>query len=163
MSLHDPAGLPVLSADHVTLARRLSRRYHCPGLDADDLTQEAVLAVLAALPLYEPRHGEASAYLAVSISRRLNRLIERDLNRAERESELADVHSDPSPSPQDVAIAHEAHERITLLPEQQARVLELGAMGYPVAEIVAETGLSTAAVWQARSRGIAEVRPGFLD
>lgn len=97
-----------LSPAHLALARRLARRYHCPGHTAEDLQQEAVLVILKALPVHRPEMGPVEAYLNVCVRSHLSRLVAADRRRDAGRQPLDDMYADPEPGPAEQAQRNEA-------------------------------------------------------
>src|SRR5262245_20985594 len=115
------------SLDCARLARLVVRRYACPppGLSRADLVQEALLALLEALPRYDPATcGEAGAYLYLRARARLFRLARQTQQRAARERPLLlDLPAPPPPPP-----PHQLPD-LDSLPRTQRAVLELTRAG----------------------------------
>src|SRR5262245_46914349 len=95
-----PPLTPILP-DTTSLARKVARRYRYPppGIGRDDLVQEAELAILSALPRYDPATcGDLPAYLYMRARGRLSALLRKAQRRAAREVQLAvDVPAPPRP------------------------------------------------------------------
>jgi RNA polymerase sigma factor (sigma-70 family) len=151
-----PPLLPALSQ----IAQRAAHRYFAPGLDPDDLEQEGQLALLLALPHYDPaRHGALEAYLAVSVRHRLYRLCRQAWRREARRAEMpADVEA-PTPREDELADARAVVGRLlaSLTPQQQ-QVLTLLSEGRKPRQIAADLGVTPASVHSTRYAALARLK-----
>lgn len=152
-----PSILPALSE----LARRASRRYRAPGLEPEDLEQEGQLALLLALPRYDPaHHGALEAYLTVSVRCRLYRLCRQAWKRASRQGPLPhDLAAPVSPDPAELAEARDLVARVigSLTPLQRS-VITLLAEGRSPRQIAADLGTTPNTVSVARHRAISRLK-----
>jgi RNA polymerase sigma factor (sigma-70 family) len=144
--------------DCIALARHVSRRYSSPGLERDDLTQGALLALLQSRPHYDPlRHGTLQAYLTVCMRHALWLMVQRD-GREAHERLPPNVFA-VAPEPGDAY--EQAHS--ALLTPRQRQVLQLFLAGLDAAQIGVAIGITSGAV-RALVRASADVlRQAELD
>jgi RNA polymerase sigma-70 factor (ECF subfamily) len=118
-------------------------------LDTHDLVQEAVMATVARIDQFEPRHGGAfQAYLRTAVLNRLRNEIARARGRP-AQAVLESCLVDPSPSPAEETIGREALERYERALDQlstmeRALVIARVEMGSSYAEIAEDTGKPSA-------------------
>lgn len=158
-----PAERPSLQPEYIALARNLARKYHAAGHDPGDLAQEALLAVMLALPVHTPDKGPIEAYLTVCVRSHLSRLTRCDHRRARLHEPTGDDWLDRRPGHEpDPALAAEhadfwEHAR-SIWPARQAEVIERIRQGESVAQIAEALGMTAEAVRQAQHRAIARLR-----
>lgn len=138
--------------------------FYCLGDwdDAADATQQIFTNALASLPRFEDRGASFRPWL-FRIAH--NEVLSRQQRRSRRpQSQLLDAAEvvDPKPSPEDLAIAADNHQRLWLLLEQlppdRRRVCELRFAGLQDKEIARILGKSEGAVRTAQSRAVAQLR-----
>jgi RNA polymerase sigma-70 factor (ECF subfamily) len=134
--------------------------------EAADATQQVFANALAGLPGFIDRGNSFRAWL-FRIAH--NEICTRQQRRARRpQDQLLDAAEvvDPRPSPEELAIAADDHERVwrllAHLPPDRRRVCELRFAGLNDKEIAAILGKSDGAVRTAQSRAIAQLR-GLLS
>jgi RNA polymerase sigma factor (sigma-70 family) len=166
MALLDPGSLPprvcTLTNDLLELARRTSRRYFAPGLDRDDLAQQAVLAVLQTLPCHDGRrHGPIEGYVVVAVRRALSRLCLREARRAMQP--LVDVTGDGL-SAEELAFRRQVWDLAArVLTRRQGQVLEMVREGWTVHEVAGILGRTPATVRRARWEAIRRLRKALAE
>jgi RNA polymerase sigma factor (sigma-70 family) len=152
---------------YLALAREVAERYGrpgcAPGLDRTDLVQEATVAMLSALPLYDAgEHGSQSGYLVRCIQSHLSRLSGRQRSRTARLQPLSAREAplaDPRPGPAELAERQDLWRRADeVLTDRQRAVLAYQAAGWSTAEIAGLLGVSQAAVRGLRRAAIARLR-----
>jgi RNA polymerase sigma factor (sigma-70 family) len=144
-----------LTCDHYRMAAGMARRYPCPGYGTEDLSQEAVIAILVALPGYLPqRDGDEAAYLRCAIHRRLNRLAKRERERhAHRAAVLDPDTPDHNLPPDEQAARREVFSRAAeLLSPPKAAVILGTLQGKSAAVMAAELGTNKATVYSQRNQ-----------
>lgn len=138
--------------------------YYCLGDwdDASDATQQIFTNVLAALPRFVD-HGASFRPWLFRIAH--NEVLSRQQRQARRpQNHLTDAAdlADLAPSPEDLAIAADDHQRLWLLlrhlPSDRQRVCELRFAGLTDREIATALGKSQGAVRTAQSRAVAQLR-----
>ncbi len=138
--------------------------YYCLGNwdDAADATQQVFANAFAGLPRFVDQDNSFRSWL-FRIAH--NEICTRQRQRARRpQSQLDDAFevADRAPSPEDLAIAADDHQRLWLLLEQlspdRRRVCELRFAGLKDREIAAVLGKSEGAVRVAQSRAVAQLR-----
>jgi RNA polymerase sigma factor (sigma-70 family) len=139
--------------------------------DVEDLTQEAMIQILAALPRYR---GECSVLHFVYRIAMLASMNARRQYAAEKRStlEYTDVELDgvpaPEPGPEATAATHRAvnlvRALLATLPEPQAEALALHCvLGYTVAEIAQSTGVAAETVRSRLRLAGQSLRPKLVD
>ena len=138
--------------------------YYCLGNwdDAADATQQVFANAFAGLPRFVDQDNSFRSWL-FRIAH--NEVCTRQQQRSRRpQSQLGDAFevADRAPSPEELAIAADDHQRLWLLLEQlspdRRRVCELRFAGLKDREIAAVLGKSEGAVRVAQSRAVAQLR-----
>jgi RNA polymerase sigma-70 factor (ECF subfamily) len=138
--------------------------FYCLGDwdEAADAAQQVFANVLAGLPRFADR-GDSFRPWLFRIAH--NEVCTRQRQRSRRpQSQLQDAAEivDPAPSPEDITIAADDHQRVRLLlgrlPPDRRRVCELRFAGLSDKEIAGILGKSEGAVRTAQSRAIAQLR-----
>ena len=174
--LPEPLGDPVLviaARDDLLAFAPLYERYrdavlrycfYCLGDwdEAADAAQQVFANAMAALPRFTDR-GDSFRPWLFRIAH--NEVCTRQGQRARRpQSQLHDAADavDPAPSPEDLAISADDHQRLRAmlahLPPDRRRVCELRFAGLTDREIAGILGKSEGAVRTAQSRAIAQLR-----
>ena len=136
------------------------RRLGCDGLEDEDLAQEALMGLLAAVRTYRPDGGATfTTYATTCIRNRLLTLARRHGTRMDHEQsledspELSDAHVDPA------LLLLDKEEVDSLLALLQARLTEMEYQvfrwqmsGFSYAEIAARLGITVKAVDNAIQR-----------
>lgn len=78
------SGAPALWTKHRGIALGIAAEFHVPGMDADDVRQEALLALWVAARSYEKGRGTFPAYARLSVRADLTDLL-RTATRAKRQ------------------------------------------------------------------------------
>ena len=129
----------LLVASHLGLVRSVASRYRDRGLPFDDLVQEGSLGLLDAIDRYDPRHGSSfEAYARFRVRRAIR-------NALTDQARL-------------IRLPKQMVDRRRAIARAGAR-LAANASGRPPtpAQLAADTGLSVAAVVDARSAGLAPI------
>ena len=138
--------------------------FYCLGDwdEAADAAQQVFANAMAGLPRFADRDDTFRPWL-FRIAH--NEVCTRQTRRSRRpQNPLEDARRivDPSPSPEDLAIAADDHQRLLLLlehlPPDRRRVCELRCAGLTDKEIARILGKSDGAVRTAQSRAIAQLR-----
>jgi RNA polymerase sigma-70 factor (ECF subfamily) len=138
--------------------------YYCLGDwdDAADATQQVFANAMAGLPAFVER-GDSFRPWVFRIAH--NEVLTRQQRRVRRpQSQLNDAAEviDQAPSPEDLAIAADDHQRLWFLlkhlPPDRQRVCELRFAGLSDREIADVLGKSHGAVRTAQSRAVAQLR-----
>jgi RNA polymerase sigma-70 factor (ECF subfamily) len=138
--------------------------YYCLGDwdDAADATQQIFANAMAGLPAFVD-HGDSFRPWLFRIAH--NEVLSRQQRRTRRpQSQLLDAAEvvDQRPSPEDLAIAADDHQRLWMLlahlPPDRQRVCELRFAGLTDREIAGVLGKSLGAVRTAQSRAVAQLR-----
>lgn len=135
----DPHSRELLVASHLGLVRSVASRYRDLGLPFDDLVQEGSLGLLDAIDRYDPRHGSSfEAYARFRVRRAIR-------NALTDQTRL-------------IRLPKQMVDRRRAIARAGAR-LAANASGHPPtpAQLAADTGLSVAAVVDARSAGLAPI------
>ena len=135
----DPSSRELLVASHLGLVRSVASRYRDLGLPFDDLVQEGSLGLLDAIDQYDRSHGSSFENYA---GFRVRRAIRNALTDQARM----------------IRLPKQLVERRRAIARAEAR-LAAEASGRPPtpAQLAADTGLTVAAVVDARSAGIAPI------
>ena len=138
----DPRSRELLVASHLGLVRSVASRYRDLGLPFDDLVQEGSLGLLDAIDHYDPRHGSSfEAYARFRVRRAIR-------NALTDQARL-------------IRLPKQMVERRRAIARAEARLAAEASGHRPsTAQVAADTGLSVAAVVDARS---AELAPISLD
>ena len=126
---------------------------------AEDATSQVFLQVLAALPRYQEGGTFRSWLFTIAHNQIANRERERWPDRA---LDIVGEHADPSPLPEELALAADEHRAlaaaITMLPRDQRRVIELRLAGLTGREIAQMLGRSHPAVKMLQLRAVERLR-----
>ncbi len=152
---------------HVVAAYALAYRIVGSKQPADDVCQEAFLALWRSANRYDPRQGEARSWLLTVVRNRAIdhlRRVTRTKDREVADEALAERHA--APADQDTqatalrhAAAGEARELLGELSEDQRRVIELSFYsGYSHSEISALLELPLGTVKARMKRGLTKMR-----
>ena len=135
----DPRSREVLVASHLGLVRSVASRYRDLGLAYDDLVQEGSLGLLDAIDHYDRRQGSSfEAYARFRVRRAIR-------NALTDQARL-------------IRLPKQMVERRRVIARAEARLAAEASGHRPTsAQLAAETGLSVAAVVDARSAGLAPI------
>ena len=135
----DPRSRELLVASHLGLVRSVASRYRDLGLPFDDLVQEGSLGLLDAIDHYDRRRGcSFESYTRFRIRRAIR-------NALTDQARL-------------IRLPKQMVERRRAIARAEARLAAEASGDHPTpAELAADTGLSVAAVVDARSAGLATV------
>jgi RNA polymerase sigma factor (sigma-70 family) len=162
---------------HAGLAAKLSKSFPIHGFQAQEVEQEALIALWQAACKYDPSKGAFEPFATVLIRNQLRNVFnkaKRDSARAESLSvwafeedgeigSLADTLVEPSAGPlleaERADIRGILQDELRALNEQQQDVLARHAEGHTFSEIARAEGVSKAAVRQMAVRAADQVRP----
>jgi RNA polymerase primary sigma factor len=135
----DPHSRELLVASHLGLVRSVASRYRDLGLPFDDLVQEGSLGLLDAIDHYDRRHGSSfESYARFRVRRAIR-------NALTDQARL-------------IRLPKQMVERRRAIACAEARLAAEDSGDQPSpAELAADTGLSVAAVVNARSAGLAPI------
>ncbi|MGH9870397.1 MAG: RNA polymerase sigma factor [Candidatus Polarisedimenticolia bacterium] len=118
-------------------------------VDTDDLVQEAVLGTIHQIENFEPHHqGAIHAYLRQALQSRMLNELRRARRHPHSDAIEGDGQLDPSPSPLEAAIGHEALARYEsalqrLRPDEREAIVARVEMGMGYAELAQAIGKPT--------------------
>jgi RNA polymerase sigma-70 factor, ECF subfamily len=118
-------------------------------IDTNDLVQDTLLQTFKRIRDFEPRHvGALQAYLRQAVLNRIRDELRRNRRQFEA-TELDDLELDPSQSPLEQAIGHEAVDRYEraleqLMPQEREAIIARIEMGYSYEELAEALGKPTA-------------------
>lgn len=157
----DEAAFAAVMHRMTPIIRAQVARFAAAGVEDDDLAQEALLGLLAAVRSYSPEGGASfTTYASTCISNRLTSVLRRSASQArherplEEESDLpADAHSDPLLRLQDREDADRLLSNLRQrLTELEYQVLLIRLRGGSYREAAARLGISVKAVDNAVQR-----------
>jgi RNA polymerase sporulation-specific sigma factor len=152
----------VLLSRYLRLIRFHAGRYALNG-DVDDLVQEGLIALLAAIPQYDPSQGNKfSAFAQVCICNRMRSFVRRELRvPAPAEEYLEDLEAqgefvDPD-TPESILLEKESFEHtrmqvMAMLSDREWEILQCMLSGSTYAEAAKQLGLTVKAVDNAMQR-----------
>jgi RNA polymerase sigma-70 factor (ECF subfamily) len=118
-------------------------------IDTDDLVQDTLLQTFKRIETFEPRRvGALQAYLRQAVLNRIRDELRRSRRQPEA-TELDGLELDPTQSPLEQAIGHEALERYEralerLMPPEREAIIARVEMGYSYEELAEALGKPTA-------------------
>lgn len=138
--------------------------------DAQEIAQDTFLRALAALPRYQETNATFKTYLA-RIALNLITDYYRKRGRTPQVFDITQYHEpiiDTGTRPEEAAINSEQRQEVakmlTLLPEEQRRVIELRIIqGIPVADVAKIMGKSAAAVKMLQQRALKKLKDLFAE
>ena len=141
--------------------------------DRDDAEQDALAAVLRAVPRFDPARGTFRTFAAAVaryavLSRRRDdrrRLAAVRVGLPGADADDGDPAGrlpsrEPDPGDADAADGREFWGRLAGLPDRERRAVSAWARGVPSPAIAADLGVSRARVYQLRDRGVRRLREG---
>lgn len=152
----------VLLSRYLRLIRYYAGRYAING-DVDDLVQEGLIALLAAMPQYDPAKGcHFSSFAQVCITNRMRSFVRRELlNPAPAEELITDLEAqgkfvDPD-TPESILLEKESFREarmqvMALLSDREWEILQCMLDGATYAEAAVKLGLTVKAVDNAMQR-----------
>jgi RNA polymerase sporulation-specific sigma factor len=170
---------------NLRLAKKLARKFHAPGMDADDLEQEAMIALIRTVDAYDPDKGRFSTlaypaitnYLATVVCRTKRRTIptvslSTPVNAGEDEEFLLEeTIADPSQDTEAAALSSLISRALldlldVVLTPREVRVLELryglgGEVPHYQHEVAPLLKLSRSRIQQLELEALAKLRKHY--
>lgn len=99
---------------HRPVAHGIARDYRVPGLDADDVAQEALVALWEATGAFDPRRGPFPPFARLVVNRHLRDLLQA-ATREKRAVPAGRVDAELAPAPEQLSLAPllEAHRALS--------------------------------------------------